>query len=133
MEQSATYDQMEAAFYAMKNQAKEEDGILYYQGALTKTLEDNGITRSKYSHITGYLKGMGCIERIRRGAGAVPSVWIIHKKPDRQAFEDYKITKNPTRRYGRYARTATEQERDAVLTDIHNRLQEIEKRLDIAG
>lgn len=131
MEQSATFDQMEAAYYAMKNVAEETDGTLYYKGALTNLLEENGIPRSKYSHITGYLKGMGCIERIRRGAGGVPSVWILWKAPERQEFEDYKITKNPQRRYGQYARTQTQQDRDQVLTDIHNRLFKIEQELGI--
>lgn len=128
-DRSATYDQVEAAYYAMQSQAIEaNDGITYWQGGLTNMLEENGISRAKYSQITGYLKRMGCIERIRRGAGNVDSIWILWKPPNREDFENSKLhSPESNTRYEDYKKKQQD------LQYMKDKIKELEVRLDEAG
>jgi len=132
-EQSHTYDQVEAAYYAMKAEAQEApDGVLYYTGALTNLLMENGISKSKYSHITRFLKDMGCIERVRRGAGPTPSVWILWSEPTYENFEQVKL--NPrARNDGQYRKSSTQKAEEQSINVLNERVNALERRLEDAG
>lgn len=126
--ESAIYDQVVSAWYTMMETAIDgENGTLYWSGALTNTLEKAGISKAKYSHITSYLKKMGCIERSRRGAGSVPSVWILWEEPSWEKFEAVKLANNSKGPGGRYSTKVSEQH----WNDLNQRVSVIESQLGI--
>lgn len=128
MEASATFDQVEVAYAAMKQLSKpDKEGTLYYTGALTNLLEENGIPKTRYSQITSWLKRMGCIERIQRGAGQVPSIWILWKEPTRDDFENSKLYKQLNKSGYKVELP------DLKMNEVVDRIINIEKRLENAG
>lgn len=126
---SATYDQVKAAYFTMKEDAeKTDDGSVYWKGALTTKLEENGIPKSRYSVIVKFLVDMGCIESIRRGAGHVPSVWQLWKDPEWEDFENVKLSRNPGRMKASQQAGIQQQ-----INDLNSRLLLLEARLNEAG
>jgi len=64
------------------------EGKPVYRGHLTKEMEEElGLTTAQYSRVINMLKEMNCIVQLKRGAGSVPSEWVLIDAPDFDAFK----------------------------------------------
>ena len=63
-----------------KNAIKNSDGHLW-EGRITMTFSNLGISNSHYSKVMNTMYEVGSIEQVRRGARSVPSLIRLHKRP----------------------------------------------------
>jgi len=57
-----------------------------YIGTITPLIVEIGIAPSYQSKVISRLKSMGCVSMLKRGSGAVKSVWGLYKQPTIEAF-----------------------------------------------
>lgn len=77
--------------------AVNSDGVLVYEGHLTKLFQDLQLPSPYYTSIMNHLKAMGCVEHLRRGGGNAYSVWSIITPPTENSFESMVTMKRPQR------------------------------------
>jgi hypothetical protein len=98
---------------ALEEQAK--SGI--FEGKVVETFSKLGISMTHYTPLFNYLRELGCIEMLERGARARPTRYRLYGRPSREAFDGMYLTKTP--------RPAT-----IPLQGLEKRVLDLERRLD---
>lgn len=124
---SIVYDHCVNVYEEMKNQSREEERGLVYEGHLTKLFNSLQLSTPYYTSVKNHLTAMGCIEQLRRGGGNAPSRWLLLAEPDEETFND--IVDQKRSKTGRVA-VVEQRVRDLVvmLTEVSNRVQVLESR-----
>lgn len=68
-------------YEAMDAEAEQTPQGKVYVGHLTHLVKELGLGQPYYTHVTRKLKAMDCIRQIKRGAGEVPSKWLLMQSP----------------------------------------------------
>lgn len=63
-----------------------DDGLLLWEGQLTRLFEEVGLGQPYYSSVVGELKRMDCIRQAKRGGGPQPSKWLLLQEPTEELF-----------------------------------------------
>lgn len=92
-----------------------------YTGHLTHLVKDLGLGQPYYTHVTRKLKAMDCIRQIKRGAGEVPSKWLLMQPPSVELWLLPESAMSRTSQQ-KHAKDMIEQQ----LRDMNRRLQSIE-------
>lgn len=102
---------------------------MVYEGHLTKLItQDLNLSTPYFTHVTGALKRMGCIEQLRRGGSSSESQWLLIKSP---TLEDFL---NQATRQRKAPKPATEDQFAALqqqLVAINKRVSRIEQALGL--
>lgn len=108
-------------YETMADEAQPATEGLVYTGFLTHIFADLELGAAYYTHITRLLKAMDCIRQVKRGAGQVPSVWLLMQEPTRELFDsvDQAKAQMPFSRGG----PRTQQQR---IDDLNERLAKVE-------
>jgi hypothetical protein len=81
----------ESVYDAMSEQATETpDGILIYDGFLTKLFVQEDLSIPYYTQVMGLLKQMRCVQQMRRGGNNTTSQWALLQPPTLEAFGEAK-------------------------------------------
>jgi len=133
---SALYEHCVLVYDEMSKRAKEKltielsEGdtrtVPVYEGFLTRLFEEVNLSVPYYTQVVRMLKGMECINQIRRGGGTAPSRWILLGEPTAIAY------KAAQSKPGVYKGGTAAQTRQMVL-DLNNRIIALEDRLKAAG
>mgnify|MGYP003141237426 CR=1 FL=1 len=104
--------------------AEDDERIVQvYEGFLTRLFEEVNLSVPYYTQVVRMLKGMNCINQIRRGGGTSPSRWVLLGEPTSEAFVAAQGIP------GAYRGGTVAQTRQMLL-DMNNRLIACEDRLD---
>lgn len=104
-------------YQVLKEQAELVEGKLVWTGFMTHIVRDKlHLSVPYYTQILNALKGMGCVEQLRRGGSSTPSIWLLLKEPTQEAFD------NPT--VGASLRKSTR------LEQLENQVMQLAGRLD---
>lgn len=133
---SALYEHCQTIYQKMSQEAKEEitieisEGeertVEVYEGFLTRLFGDVNLSVPYYTQVVRMLKGMNCINQIRRGGGTSPSRWVLLGEPTRDAFVAAQGIP------GVYKGGTAAQTRQQI-SDLNNRIIALEDRLAAAG
>lgn len=95
-----------------------------YTGFLTKDMEELELSAPYYTHVTRVLKAMDCIQQIRRGGGASPSIWLLKQQPTRELYDH---ATNAT--FGKLNSRSGKANLQQFSTDMTNRINAMEAQL----
>lgn len=122
-----------------ENMAREaEDGeingkpVKVWKGFATMLLPQLGVSQGYYGKVLKYLSVMGCVANHKRGAGTIPSEWLVLSPPTEQAF----MLAKPSVEKGRPRDLAAiEQQLEDIRSalpkvDIEQALYDMQKQLD---
>lgn len=93
----------QSVYDKMYEQSEWDSGYSYiiWEGHLTHVVEELGLGIPRYTRIVTALKGMGCIEQLRRGNSGAESLWHLYHEPDQarfNAWNNQNKTKHPRAR-----------------------------------
>lgn len=83
----ARYKHCVSVYNAMAERSEETPQGRVYTGSLTNLItQDLGLGNAYYTVIMDKLKNMDCVEMLRRGGGPSPSVWLLKRPPNPDAY-----------------------------------------------
>ncbi len=94
-----------------------------FEGYTTRLFSALGLSTPHYTTVLSTLKGMECLEQVRRGGGNAKSRWILWKPPEEEDFRNYEARKAP----GRGKVRVLEQ----GLVEVNRRLTRVESALGL--
>lgn len=107
--------------FMKKTSTQTKEGLIY-RGALSTELHTAGIVpRTKYAHVVGKLRAMGCIRQMRRGGGPQPSLWLLMVTPTEDLY--YSTAHKPDTRSGSRGPAAV------VIRELDRRTKDLETRV----
>lgn len=131
--QSALHRHAQHIWEAMHSESKVEaldngdDGDVY-TGFLTHLFNENDVPIPYYTVIMRLLKKSDCVFQLRRGGGAAESKWLLRQFPTEELLSA--VDPSTANLYGRTNKTAQLEQR---MRDLHNRLSDLEHRVERLG
>jgi hypothetical protein len=127
---AAMFDHCKRVYDRMLSESQDFNGVILYEGHLTKLFTQMNFSVPYYSMVTRKLKDMGCIRMLRRGGGGSLSQWEMLTEPTPEAF---KVTLTAAQRgKGSERGNKTGQELDALkqqIRDLTSRMNMVEDAL----
>lgn len=127
----ARYKHCVSVYDAMFARAAIEEGVgLVYTGSLTNLItQDLGLGNAYYTVIMDKLKGMDCVEMLRRGGGPSPSQWLMKRAPTPEAYNTIERTEALQGQISKADKEILKQRQ----ADLERRLERIENVLRSSG
>lgn len=111
-------------YAAMHAQSFEDsEGVIHWQGHLTKLFEELGFGVPRYTRITSMMREMGCIVQIQKGSAGYPGDWILVSPPTLDLYESVKERQHQAKI------SKEQQEAEAHADDVTQRINDINNRL----
>ena len=83
-----TFSNLVGFYSALLKAADKSTPITIYTGHITKLATELGIAGTKYTTCIFFLREMGCITQLRRGAKSAPSVWQLNFAPTVERYNE---------------------------------------------
>ena len=109
--------------------ATEEEGQKVFRGSITQAFRELEISQSHYSNVQKLLVAAGAIELVQRGARGIPSVFVLHGKPEAETFSPIPLTGVPKPDMFALAQAVKDIQRQIGGLDIVRALADLEKRV----
>lgn len=114
----------------VKRAQADGQGNVYFEGALTRLVQDIGLSNPYYTSVTQCLKAMDCIRQGRRGGGGQGSIWYLLQEPSDELFAAHVGPDRPGHGPAKSAKIVSE-ELSAANKALHGRISRLEAEVAI--